>query len=136
MTEHLVEERVRIDKWLWAARFFKTRSQAAQAVAGGLVHVNGQRVKPARQLGVGEELRITRGREIFLVRVLALDERRGPAAKARLLYEESVESIAAREAERRERRLLGDTPGLFTSGRPGKKDRRLIRRFVRGDSRD
>jgi ribosome-associated heat shock protein Hsp15 len=136
MADHPAEERVRIDKWLWAARFFKTRSQAAQAVTGGLVHVNGQRVKPARQLGVGEQLRITRGSETFLVQVIGRAERRGPAAQARLLYEETEESLRAREAGRRERRLLGETPGLFTAGRPGKRDRRLIRRFVRGESQE
>jgi ribosome-associated heat shock protein Hsp15 len=136
MAGQQADDRVRIDKWLWAARFFKTRSQAAQAVTGGLVHVNGQRVKPARQLGVGEQLRITRGQETFLVRVIGLAERRGPASQARSLYEESEESLQAREAARQERTLLKEAPGLFTAGRPSKKDRRLIRRFVRGESRD
>jgi ribosome-associated heat shock protein Hsp15 len=136
MAEHSAEERVRIDKWLWAARFFKTRAQAAQAVAGGLVHVNGQRVKPARQLGIGDQLSITRGQETFLVQVIGLAERRGPASRAQQLYEESEESLRAREAGRRERRLLGVAPGPSTAGRPGKRDRRLIRRFVRGESRE
>jgi ribosome-associated heat shock protein Hsp15 len=136
MAEYPAEERVRIDKWLWAARFFKTRSQAAQALAGGLVHVNGQRVKPARQLGIGEELHITRGQETFLVEVIGLAERRGPAAQARLLYRENEESIRNREALRQERKLLKEAPGLFTAGRPTKKDRRLIRRFVKGASQD
>jgi len=136
MADNPAEGHVRIDKWLWAARFFKTRSQASQAVAGGLVHVNGQRVKPARQLGVGERLRITRGREVFLVQVIGLAERRGSAAQARLLFEETEESLLAREAGRQERRLVSDTPGLFSAGRPGKRDRRLIRRFVRGESQE
>lgn len=136
MAEQPVEEKVRIDKWLWAARFFKTRSQAAQAVTGGLVHVNGQRVKPARQLGVGEQLRITRGQETFQVQVIGLAERRGPAAQARLLYREDEESLQARESAWQQRKLLREAPGLFTAGRPSKKDRRLIRRFVRGGSQD
>ncbi len=136
MADDRGEEKVRIDKWLWAARFFKTRSQAAQAVAGGLVHVKGQRVKPSRLLSLGEELSITRGRETFQVRVIGLAQRRGPASLARTLYEETEDSLRIREAVRLERRLQGGETGLFAAGRPGKRDRRLIRRFIRGDQEE
>ncbi len=133
MTELPEAARLRIDKWLWAARFFKTRAQATQAVAGGLVQVGGQRVKPSRGLAVGEELRITRGPETFEVKVLGLAERRGPAAVASRLYEESEASRQERERGRQERRLVREAPGLITTSRPNKRQRRLIRRFIRGD---
>ncbi|MFZ5764657.1 MAG: RNA-binding S4 domain-containing protein [Thermodesulfobacteriota bacterium] len=125
------EEKIRIDKWLWAARFYKTRSMAAQAVSGGHVHVNGSRVKAARGIGVGDELRIVRDETEFVVVVRALSERRGPATVARTLYEETEASIAARlqcSEERRLQRLAGDLP---PPKRPGKRDRRLIRSFTR-----
>ncbi|MFZ5760807.1 MAG: RNA-binding S4 domain-containing protein [Thermodesulfobacteriota bacterium] len=125
------EEKIRIDKWLWAARFYKTRSMAAQAVSGGHVHVNGSRVKAARGVGVGDELRIVRDEIEFVVVVQALSERRGPATVARTLYEETEASIAARlqcNEERRLQRLAGDLP---PPKRPGKRDRRLIRTFTR-----
>ena len=80
------EDRVRIDKWLWAARFFKTRSLAAQAVAGGKVHINGARIKPARMVQAGDELRIRRGEVEFVVIVQDVAEKRGPAKEAQLLY--------------------------------------------------
>ncbi len=127
------EEKIRIDKWLWAARFYKTRSMAAQAVSGGHVHVNGDRVKAARGVGVGDELRIVRDETEFVVVVRALSERRGPATMARTLYEETEASIAARlqrSEERRLQRLTGDLP---PTKRPGKRDRRLIRTFTRKD---
>lgn len=124
------EERVRIDKWLWAARFFKTRSLAAKAVSGGHVHLNGNRVKPARPVQVGDELVIRRGEVEFTVQILALSDRRGPAKIARTLYEESAESIAAREAAREERRLIR-AAAPRPQGRPDKRDRRRIRKFLR-----
>jgi len=124
--------KVRIDKWLWAARFFKTRSMATQAVAGGKVHVNGERQKPSRTIGEGDMLRITRGDIEFIVVVLAVSDRRGPATQARLLYEETAESIRNREIIREQRRLEG--PEIFAPRkRPGKRDRRLIRNFIRKD---
>ena len=126
-------DRIRLDKWLWAARFFKTRSQAAQCVTGGLVHVNGERVKPARVVGLGDWLEITRERERFVVLVTGVTERRGPAAVARSLYQETPESQQAREKERETRRIEGAAPGLILSHRPGKRERRLIRRFIRGN---
>jgi len=117
---------VRIDKWLWAARFFKTRSLAAQAVAGGKVQLNGARVKPARALRPGDELEIhKRGFEIQL-RVVFLSERRGPAREAQTLYEESEESIKKREALSEQHRLaVASTP--HPQRKPDKKARRQLR---------
>lgn len=121
---------VRIDKWLWAARFFKTRSAAAQAVAGGRVHLNGGRVKPAKTVQVGDTLRIHRGEEEFVVTVLALSGRRGPATVARTLYEESEASLRAREDWRQQRKF--EAAGhVGPKRRPGKRDRRLIKSFTR-----
>ena len=131
MAEPPGENRVRIDKWLWAARFFKTRAQAAQAVSGGLVHVNGERVKSSRTLRPGDQLTITRGDEHYALAVLQLAERRGPASVARGLYLESAESLKAREQQREERRLRAADPGFLPARNPNKRDRRLIRRFIR-----
>lgn len=125
------EKKVRIDKWLWAARFFKTRSMAGKAVNGGHVHLNGARVKPARSVSVGDELRIVRNETEFVVIVLALLEKRGPATVARTLYEETEESLAMREKSREERRLLRMSRDFPPPKRPGKRDRRLIRSFTR-----
>jgi ribosome-associated heat shock protein Hsp15 len=133
MSESTAENRVRIDKWLWAARFFKTRSAAGQAVSGGHVHVNGERAKSSRGIKVGDRLEITRDEERYAVEVLALSERRGPASVARELYRESEESILARESQRQERRLRVGEPGLLIVRRPNKRDRRLIHRFIRGE---
>ncbi len=122
-------EAVRVDKWLWAARFFKTRSLAQAAVEGGKVHVNGERVKPARRIRVGDLLEITRGWEHFTVRVQGLSERRGPAAVAQRLYEETAES-AARRARAQEARRLARTTAPVHRHRPDKLDRRRIRRLT------
>ena len=114
---------LRIDRWLWAARFFKTRNSAAAAVSGGKVHLNGQRTKPAKAVRAGDRLDVRRGDIRWEVAVLATAERRGPASEARTLYEELPESVERRErerAERRERRLIAG------SGRPTKRDRRRI----------
>lgn len=126
------DEKIRFDKWLWAARFFKTRSMASQAVTGGKVHVNGQRIKPARTVQIGDELRITKNEVTFIVKVLALSGYRRPAVEARLLYEESPESIKTREEESEIRRMThaGHTA---PAGRPGKRDRRKIREFTKKD---
>ncbi len=122
------QSRVRIDKWLWAARFYKTRSLAAQAVAGGKVHLNGARVKPARALEIGDRLQIRKGEYQLDVEVRALSSRRGPAAVARALYEETPESVAAREALREQRRL--EAAAAPRAGhRPDKKGRRQLRRL-------
>lgn len=125
--------RVRIDKWLWAARFFKTRAQAGQAVSGGLVHLNGERVKPAKEIRTGDRLEITKSEDRYVLEVLALAERRGPASVARELYRESEESRQGRERRRDQRRLRVDEPGLLLPRRPNKRDRRLIHRFIRGE---
>ena len=122
-------EDLRLDRWLWAARFFKTRSLAQQAIAGGHVHLNGQRVKAARAVRPGDQLEITRGEERFEVRVVALAARRGPAAVARSLYEETEESAAARAAAQQLRRdLAGSRP---PASRPDKRDRRRLISFTK-----
>lgn len=128
----MTEEKVRLDKWLWAARFFKTRSQASQAVAGGRVQMFGARVKPSRCVAPGDELRIRREEEEFVVRVLVVSGQRRGAAEAQLLYEESAESMAARAMAREERRMLRAGDGV-SPARPGKRSRRLIRKFTRKD---
>lgn len=127
-------ERVRIDKWLWAARFFKTRSLATDAVAGGHVHVDGERVKPARDVKVGDRLEIRRGQTRFTVVVTALADRRGSATAAAELYEETPESIAAREQHREQRRLAKPI-GADLSERPTKRDRRRLDALRRGRRR-
>ena len=133
LTEPEQEKKVRVDKWLWAARFFKTRALATRAVNGGLVHVNGERTRSSRLLKIGDELRITRANEEYIVSVLLLHERRGPAKLAVTLYEESLASVEAREKAREDRRLMAATRVMDPVKRPGKRDRRLIRRFIRGD---
>lgn len=114
---------LRIDKWLWFARFFKSRSEATAAVAGGLVHVGGERVKPARPVHVGDDLSITRGDLRFEVIVQGIPSRRGPAAEAQAQYAETQASVAAREQKRTQSRLAPPAP----DGRPGKHDRRALR---------
>jgi ribosome-associated heat shock protein Hsp15 len=118
-------DRVRIDRWLWAARFFKTRSLAGEAVAGGRVHVNGVRAKPAKGVAVGDRLEITIGQATWDVAVRALSDRRGPAREAVLLYEETPDSAARRAQEAAERRLIR-VPGIDLGARPTKRDRRRI----------
>jgi ribosome-associated heat shock protein Hsp15 len=128
-------DRVRIDKWLWAARFYKTRSLATEAVAGGRVHVNGDRVKPARELRVGETIEITLGGGLHRTVVVdALSDKRGPASAAQQLYTETADSIAEREralAERRAARPLGADLGA----RPTKLDRRRLDALRRAQRR-
>ncbi|MEE9352029.1 MAG: S4 domain-containing protein [Thiotrichaceae bacterium] len=122
---------VRLDKWLWAARFFKTRKLAGEAVGGGKIHLNGVRVKPAKNVLCGDQLEITRGIDLFSVEVLSLNDKRRPAREARLLYEESVESIEKREAAQELRKLAGDSV-LYSSKKPDKRQRRMIRQFKEG----
>ena len=119
------DDRVRIDKWLWAARFFKTRSIAAEAVSGGKVELNGTRPKASKELRIGDTLRIRLGPFIHSVTVRALSDRRGPATVAAQLYDESEESIAARAALRAQH-ALAPTPQYDDRGRPTKKDRRAL----------
>ena len=129
----MTEEKVRIDKWLWAARFFKTRSMAAQAVSGGKVHVNGARVKPARAVLVGDEFRIRRGEVEFIVIVQGISGKRRPAKEAQLLYEETDASILQREEMRHKKRMDAAGKMYGPMKRPDKKARRQIRSFTRKD---
>jgi ribosome-associated heat shock protein Hsp15 len=122
------EGRVRLDKWLWAARFFKTRALAAEAVEGGKVQVNGDRPKRARPVQPGDELRIRLGPYEHVVMVRALSGRRGPAAAAAALYEETEASRMAREERSVQLKSLHSLFGP-EKGRPTKKDRREIERL-------
>ena len=122
--------RLRIDKWLWAARFFKTRGLAASAVNGGKVRVNGERTKSAKRITTGDELTITRGPYEYRVRVLGLSARRGPADEAAELYAEDPASLDKRRllaAQLKLERAAGQRP----AGRPDKRQRRHIIRFTR-----
>ena len=118
--------RVRLDKWLWAARFFKTRSLAADAIEGGKVDVNGERAKRAKLVRAGDEIRVRQPPYGTIVHVRDVSERRGPASVATLLYEETAESRERREHLAAERRAM---PDAFDAGRPSKKDRRDIQRW-------
>lgn len=119
---------LRIDKWLWCARFFKTRGVAQTAVEGGHVQVNGDRAKASRPVKPGDRLTITRGQERFEVDVLAIPQRRGPADEARRHYRETAESEAARAHVRELNRLSGPV----SQGRPDKRERRDLLRVVKG----
>jgi ribosome-associated heat shock protein Hsp15 len=114
---------LRIDKWLWCARFFRSRAQATDAVAGGLVHVNGERVKPSRLIHIDDQVQITRDETHMEVIVLGIPARRGPAPEARACYSETPASVAAREARRERARLAAPAP----DGRPDKHARRELR---------
>ncbi len=129
--EQLHDEPQRIDKWLWAARFFKTRSLAAKAVDGGRVRLNGAGTKPSRGLKVGDELAIRVGELEWVVEVKALSRQRGPAAQAALLYAEREDSRTRRLAAIALRKAQAH-PAALVKGRPTKKDRRLIHRFTGG----
>lgn len=123
-------EKLRIDKWLWAARFFKTRALAADAVESGKVLVNDARVKPAKALAIGDRLDIRLGQYQYSVEVLGLSNRRGPAPEAQQLYRESEESRSRRETIAAQNKLL---PQPHFKGRPTKRDRREIERFRQGE---
>ena len=127
-TENGRASAIRIDKWLWAARFFKTRALAKAAVEGGKVHVDDTRVKPARTVRVGDRLTITRGTSQWEVVIAAVSHRRGPATVAQALYEETPASMARREAEA-ERRRAERATAPTSDGRPTKRDRRRLIRF-------
>ncbi len=120
---------VRIDKWLWAARFFKTRRLATDAVAGGKVHLDGQRCKPSRNVQPGNILTIRKEAVTFTVEVVAVSDQRGPAARAEALYRETPDSVAARQASREARRLQPQPPKRPRgAGRPTKRERRQLDR--------
>jgi ribosome-associated heat shock protein Hsp15 len=124
------DDRVRIDKWLWAARFFKTRSLATEAVDGGKVEINGERAKPSKLVKPGDELRLRLGPYEHILIVRALGERRGPASVAQSLYEETAASKEAREKLSTQLRMA---PAAFVyeeKGRPTKKDRRDLSNFI------
>ena len=125
---------MRVDRWLWAARFYKSRGAATEAVLGGRVHLNGERVKPAKDVRPGDRLELTIGDTRRTVVVLAVAEKRGPATVAATLYEETSESIALRELRAVERRLARPL-GADLGARPTKQDRRrleALRRQMRG----
>ncbi len=123
------DSRIRIDKWLWAARFYKTRSLATEAVQGGKVELNGDRAKPAKTVGPGDEIRVRLGPYEHIVIVRGVAPRRGSARDAKALYEETPESLATREKLAEQLRMA---PAAFVwedKGRPTKKDRRQINRL-------
>jgi ribosome-associated heat shock protein Hsp15 len=119
---------VRIDKWLWAARFFKTRSAAQQAVEGGKVKLNGERIKPAKDLRVGDDLLIQIGQAEWTIRVEQLSDKRGPATVARKLYAEDEASRVRREEQVALRKFAAD-PAQDRHGRPTKRERRVLERW-------
>ncbi|HRL55414.1 heat shock protein Hsp15 [Acidovorax temperans] len=123
-----VTETMRLDKWLWCARFYKTRSLATEEIAKGRVTVNGQAAKPARDLRCGDTVALRQGPVARTVLVRALSGARGPAPVAQLLYEETPESIAARERAAEQRRLAPEPAAALQEGRPTKRDRRNIDR--------
>ena len=129
------DRRIRVDRWLWAARFFKTRSLAKQAVEGGKVQLDGQRAKPAKELRVGQQLIIRRGDEEMTVVVEQLSDLRGPAKVAQLLYRETAQSIELRETAAARRRM--ERAGLrVPSSKPDKKGRRDLRRLKHLDAEE
>jgi len=126
---------VRIDRWLWAARFFKTRSLAKKAVEGGKVHLMGQRIKAAKEVRPGQNLTVRRGDTSISIIIRALSDKRGSATIAQSLYEETAESIESREAASARRRM--ERAGLkVPSTRPTKKDRRDLRKLKLRDNED
>ncbi len=119
---------VRLDKWLWASRFFKTRKNAVEAISGGKVHLNGSRTKPSRNIHIGDMLEITRENYRYHVEVIALNDKRRPAKEAQLLYQENEESIKARESER-EMRKMNSASVIQPDKKPNKKERRQINKW-------
>jgi ribosome-associated heat shock protein Hsp15 len=130
VTKAISENAVRVDKWLWAARFFKTRSAAQQAIEGGKVKLNGERTKPAKDLKTGDRLSIHIGLYDWHITVLELSSQRGPAPVARSLYEEDEASRAAREEAIAKRRVTFEPAAARSGeGRPTKRDRRELDRW-------
>ena len=123
-------DKVRLDKWLWASRFFKTRKAAVDAISGGKVHLNGARIKPSRPVQINDRLNITRNNEKYVVTVEGLNDKRRPAKEAQLLYSEDQQSIEARETEREIKRINNASVAM-PSKRPNKKQRRQMDKFKR-----
>ena len=128
-TEIPPSEKMRLDKWLWAARFFKTRSLATQAIDQGRVKLNGDRVKPAREIRPQDRLEIQLGDDVWMLTVRALSMQRGPAPVAQQLYAEAPDSIARRQQQASEHKVSAN-PAAAIKGRPTKRDRRQIHRFT------
>ncbi|MDC1436861.1 S4 domain-containing protein [Gammaproteobacteria bacterium] len=122
------KSKVRLDKWLWAARFFKTRNLAKQAIDGGKVHCNGARCKSSREIEIGSVLEIRQGWDEKTVVVKELSDKRGGAPQAALLYQETPESLENRQLQATQRKAM-QSANPHSSGRPNKQDRRLIHRF-------
>jgi ribosome-associated heat shock protein Hsp15 len=123
-------DKVRLDKWLWAARFFKTRQIASEAIVGGKVHLNGQRTKPGKEIKAGSRLRIHKGALEWEITVRILATHRRPASEARSFYEETQASIERREKLIEAQRLERSMAPRVEHGRPNKKERRMIHRFI------
>jgi len=125
--------KVRADKWLWAARFYKTRSLASESIKGGKVSINGNRAKASRYTDIGDTVELRQGSDIKTIEVLALSDKRGPASAAQQLYRETEESIKKREKEKNMRKLAA-VHSPHGEGRPTKRSRRQIHRFTREGS--
>ncbi len=135
MTENKRTERVRIDKWLWAARFYKTRSLATEAINGGKVAINNQRTKPSRPLKTGEQVTISKGPYKTTVEVLELSDKRGPAKIATLLYNETEESLKKRQQLTEQLKIENASTHHYDGkGRPSKRKRRQIIQFTNKSS--
>lgn len=128
-TQQPTRPRIRLDKWLWAARFYKTRSLAKQAIEGGKVQYNGARCKVSKEVETGATLTLRTGWDEREVEILALSDQRRGAPEAATLYRESADSIAQREKRAAERKALGPNAGIFGGERPTKKQRRQIHQF-------
>lgn len=126
-------DKLRIDKWLWAARFYKTRSLASEEIDKGRVQVNGTVVKPARELKAGDSVQLRSGPVTRTVAVLALSDKRGPAPQAALLYQETAESVQQRQQAAEQRRLAPEPALTLLQGRPTKRDRRDAEKLRGGE---
>ncbi|MBK1683157.1 RNA-binding S4 domain-containing protein [Rhodoferax fermentans] len=126
-------DKLRIDKWLWAARFYKTRSLACDEIDKGRVQVNGATVKPAREVKAGDSVQLRNGAITRTVTVLGVSDKRGPAPQAALLFEETAESVQQRQQALEQRRLAPEPALTMTQGRPTKRDRRYADK-LRGDA--
>ncbi len=125
-----MSETIRLDKWLWAARFFKTRHLAVEAINGGKVHLNGHRTKPGKVVQVGTQVQIHRGGLEWNIRVLVIPKQRRPASEAIGFYEEDQPSIEIREKQIAEQRLIRASAPRPDAGKPSKRNRRMIQRFT------